>query len=794
MSVACYHCGEDCGKHPVMWDEKPFCCEGCKTVYDILKENKLYTYYEMDNAPGIKVNEVNYGNKYAYLDNSEIIHSLLDFTEGEYSRITFFIPSIHCSSCIWLLENLHRFKNGIVHSNVNFVKKEVYITFKQDEISLRKLVELLVSISYVPQITLDSAKRKDKKSSSKQLIYKLGIAGFAFGNIMLLSFPEYFSGKYLIESHYRVFFSWLNLILALPVVFYSSSDYFSSAFKNLFHGIVNIDLPVSIGIITIFLRSSYEIISQTGAGYMDSLTGLVFFLLIGKWYQNKTYQALSFNRDYKSYFPIAVTRLNNNNEESIPLDKINTGDILIVRNKELIPADSTLVKGQGNIDYSFVTGESTPVEKSTGESILAGGRQIGSLIQLKVNKKVEQSYLTQLWNQDVTSTKTMKSITTFIDKVSKYFTIIIILIATITGVYWLFINPGMAMNAFTSVLIIACPCALALTIPFTFGSTMRVFGKNEFYIRKTDVIEKLTKIDTIVFDKTGTITQTGKVNIHFEGEKLTNEEIKLIKSVTRHSSHPLSNNLFNYLPGNDFFEVTRFEEIPARGIKAKINGSEIKIGSEEFVSNKKNNSSQLSTNVFISINNNTKGFFKIENKYRKNLNVLVSKLRTVFSVHLLSGDNEAEREKLLPIFKDKGKIHFNQSPTDKLKYVNKLKEFGKKVLMIGDGLNDAGALNVSDVGISIADDVYHFTPASDAILKGEKFGDLYQFIKFTKSSLSIVYISLGISFLYNFVGIFFAVQGYLTPIVSAILMPLSSVSVVAFVTFSVLVSARLKKL
>ena len=462
----------------------------------------------------------------------------------------------------------------------------------------------------------------------------------------------------------------------------------------------------------------------------------------------------------------------------------------MVRNQELIPADATIVRGDGNIDYSFVTGESLPVSKRKGDSIFAGGRQIGSVLELEVVKDVEQSYLTQLWNQERSDDQYESKLNHLVNNVSQYFTIIIVTIATIAGVFWLFADPEVAVFAFTSVLIVACPCALALTIPFTFGSTMRNFGRRGLYLKRTDVIEQLHKVDAIIFDKTGTITHSKSMKVDFIGEELNDEQLLMIKSMVRHSTHPLSAALFQNLEGDEYMEVENFTEIPAMGITGEIKGVKINLGSRKFVTGKDDEEEGLKTSVYVNLDNHVLGHFQLENKYREGLKEVISTLSNKYDLHLLTGDNEVEKKNLLPLFGNENQLHFNQSPSDKLNYIKSLKENGKTVLMIGDGLNDAGALNESNVGITIADDVYHFSPACDAILESSKFKDLTSFLGFTNTSLNIVKVSFVISFLYNIVGIFFAVQGLLTPIFAAILMPVSSVSVVAFATMMVSLASK----
>ncbi|NQU35355.1 MAG: heavy metal translocating P-type ATPase metal-binding domain-containing protein, partial [Bacteroidetes bacterium] len=369
MGLPCIHCGEDCGNHPIIWDDKLFCCNGCSTVFQILNQGKLKKYYDIQPMSGIKVEQTDVTDKYTYIDNDEIREKLLDFSDGGISKVTLFIPTIHCASCIWLLENLHTINAGIITSSVNFPKKIVSVTYKEDEISLRQLVELLVTIHYVPEITLDQLDKKESNKSERDLLLKIGIAGFSFMNVMLYNFPEYLPGGDELSDLFTSFFGIMSFILALPVVIYCANDYYLSAYKGLKHKIINIDLPITLGVLTLFLQSSYEVITGNGIGYMDSLIGLVLFLLIGKWYQGKTYRALSFERDYKSYFPVAVTKIVDNKESTIPLSRLLVKDQLLIRNQEIIPADSLLLVGDANIDYSFVTGESIPISKKIGENI-----------------------------------------------------------------------------------------------------------------------------------------------------------------------------------------------------------------------------------------------------------------------------------------------------------------------------------------------------------------------------------------------------------------------------------------
>ncbi|WP_166964920.1 heavy metal translocating P-type ATPase [Yeosuana marina] len=784
----CFHCGLDTkDTEVIIFDNKPFCCNGCKTVYEIFSANDLTCYYDLQQAPGATPKEIE--GKYNFLDNSKIIDQLLEFNDGKTQIVTLYIPHIHCSSCIWILENLNKIHPAISSSIVNFGKKNIRITFNSEAISLKDLVILLNSIGYEPFISLDDYST-GKKHIDRSLIYKLGIAGFAFGNIMFLSFPEYFEVNEFWLDQYKPLFRWIMFAFSLPVVFYCSQEYFISAYKGLRSKILNVDVPIALGILVLFIRSTIEIIFNYGSGFFDSLSGLVFFLLLGKFFQQKTYTFLSFERDYKSYFPIGITKITSEEkEESIQVYDIKKGDRLLIRNEELIPVDCILIKGRAHIDYSFVTGESKVVKKTSGDKLFAGGKQLEGSIEVDVLKTVEQSYLTQLWSNDVFKTDKEQSFTSITNNISQYFTIAVLSIALITTTYWLLVDSSKALNVFTAVLIIACPCAFALSAPFTYGNILRILGNKKFYLKNASVIEQLAKINTIIFDKTGTITANKDTSINYEGIELSPEEESLLKSTLRGSNHPLSRSLYNLLKEHDILPLDTYQEYLGEGITGQYKKNQIKIGSAPFVGYAADTST-LNTTVHVSSNDTYKGKFTFYNAYRKGLSQLFNKLKKQYDLAILSGDNAGEKENLTKLLPAKTKLLFNQKPEDKLEYIKYHQSEGANVLMIGDGLNDAGALAQSNVGIAISENVNVFSPACDAILDASKFNQLYEYIKISKTALKIIKWSFVLSFIYNVFGLYFAVTGQLAPVVAAILMPLSSISIVSFTTLATNIAGR----
>ncbi len=772
--VHCKHCGEECQDTSIQIEEKYFCCEGCKMVYEILNEQDLCAYYQIDEKAGISLRGRTQAH-YAYLDDSEVVQKIVEYADEKQTKVSFHLPDIHCASCIWLLENLYKLNDGIIHSQVNFLKKRIYITFDPQSTNLRKVVELLASVGYAPALNLNELEKPTTKAVAKSLVYKLGVAGFAFGNIMLLSFPEYLG---LEETYFQQWFGYLNIALSIPVLLYCGRDYLQSAWLGIQQRQLNIDVPISIGILALFLRSVYEIVTATGAGYLDSLAGLIFFLLIGKWFQQKTYYNLSFERDYKSYFPISAMVKRAKELVPVALNKLQIGDILVVKNQELIPADGLILKGNANIDYSFVTGESAPVQKQVGEKIFAGGKQIGGDLEISITKTIAQSYLTELWNNTAFEKEEPQS-TQLANQIGKFFTVVILMVAFFTLAYWLPRNVSVAFNAFTAVLIIACPCAVALSIPFTYGNVLRVLARYQFYIKHINVIDRMQRLQQIVFDKTGTLTDNTQPLIHFHGSALTDKEKQLIRSVVYQSSHPLSRALDKHFIEFKLLNISKIEEVVGKGIIAEIDGIPVRVGAASLMLDVKNEIKIDQKGVFIEINNELKGYFSFQNRYRKNLSSLLSELGSRYELALLSGDNDSERTRLQPYFSSNAELHFNKTPQDKLNFIQQVQQH-KKVMMIGDGLNDAGALKQSDVGIVITENINNFSPACDAILTAEHLDKLPKYLNYIRQSRTVVFGAYFLALIYNIIGLSFAVQGLLSPVIAAILMPLSSITIVVF--------------
>jgi len=780
----CFHCGTRCRGEVFTLLEKSFCCQGCKTVFEILSENGLNDFYSLSENAGVRVKRATRADQFSYLDAPAVLERLVNFTNGKLTRITFHIPSMHCIACVWLLENLFRLKAGIGQSQVNFPRKELSLSFENEKVKLSEVVGLLAALGYEPELKFSDLENHAKKPVNRRLWLQMGIAGFAFGNIMLFSISAYLGLDSFSGPGFKKLVGYISLFLALPVVTYSAWDYWRSSIISLRQKLLTIDVPIAAGILAIYAQSAYEVLSGVGEGYFDSLCGLIFFLLCGRLFQQKTYDRLAFDRDYKSFFPLSVTRIAHGTEETAALAQVETGDHLLVRNGELIPADARLVSGAAVIDYSFVTGESEPVEKQAGDHLYAGGRQMGGAIEIETVKAVSQSYLTSLWNQEAFRKENSETLATLTNIFSERFTRIVIAIAAGSAVFWWPTSPALAIKAFTSVLIVACPCALALAAPFTLGTALRALGKRNIFVKSPVVLETLARVTAVVFDKTGTLTAAGAGSIRFEGNALNDQEKGWVFSLSRHSTHPYAVRISEALAEEQYPQVVRsFLETTGCGIEANIGSNEIWMGSAAWLATRNvaaPKGAMKGSHVHLAINGTYRGCFVLASALREETEQLIGSLRANHQLALLSGDNDKDRAKFQALFGTESRLAFNQSPVEKLAFIRSLQGEGNTVMMVGDGLNDAGALKQSDVGVAVVERISAFSPASDIIVAAGAVPKLAAALKFSKGAVRIVRVSFLISGFYNVIGIAIAASGSLSPIVCAILMPLSSVSVVGF--------------
>lgn len=774
----CFHCGDEI-VNEIVYKDKSFCCEGCKGVYQIINNAGLDEFYQVNNATeavGTKVGT-------SYLDSlldEKIADSLLSYKNNDYAIVSFVLPDIHCASCVWLLERLNQLNPNIIHSEIQFLKKRVTIRYDYHKTSLFDVAQLLQKIGYPPQFYRGETKKKDKS-----LLIKIGVAGFCFGNVMLLSFPDYVSE--FTDLQLKDFFAYLSIILSLPVLFYCASIFYKNVYLGFKSKRLSIDFPIVLGIIALFTRSLYDIFILNEPGYLDSFTGLIFFLLLGKWFQSKVFDELSFERNAQDYLPLAILKKTADDFTITPLDAIKIGDTIKVRKNEIIPFDGAILSNNALIDYSFITGEVLPEEKLKNESIFCGGKVVGNDIEIAVSN-TQRSNLFSLW-QNNSSDKEIS------DKLIVAFTIIVVSLGIIAFGYHY--NISGFQNAFiatTSVWIVACPCALALVQPTIWGTIIRRVAKHGIFLKSAKVVEKMKNVQNIVLDKTGTLTAK-EYQCNFvpqDNLSLNIEQVfPYIYAIAQQANHALAAILLQNLAAyKKEVELNFFEELDAQGMTAQCALGNIKIGKLSYLNLPSNNNQEGKIEIWAQLNNELLGCFYIALEDRHQLNEILIALGKHNQTYLLSGDPNLNKTKYQQWIKPEN-IFSNQNPSDKKNRVDELKNKATTV-MIGDGINDSLALQSADVGLAVVEQNGAFFPKCDGIILGTSLQNVPEMIEGIKKTNIIRNICFGFSFLYNSLGVYLAFNLQLTPLTASILMPVSTVTVIGLTIYLVKKSLRFK--
>lgn len=811
--MACAHCGDPCTPRPVRRNGENFCCSGCATAYQLIHELGMEDFYALNEAPGAPVRD---GGDWSWMDEPVLQERLIRFRKGNRAVVQFRLPSIHCSSCVWLLERMPEYVDGVIDARVHYGRRELELHFDPEAVRLSAVATQLQRLGYAPAINradLDGESEGQLRSRARDpLLKRLGVAGFCAGNIMLLSFPDYFHWDPVTAGPMYGLVNVLKVVLALPVLFYSGSIYWRAAWLSLKTRVPSVDIPIALGMLALAVRSFYDIVSASGEGYLDSLAGLVFLLLVGRWFQDRVHGFLSFRRDYRSFFPASVLKEEGETRRAVLPDDLEPGDVILVRPGEVVPADADLLE-EARVDYHFLTGESEPIPMASGERCYGGGRILGSPARLKVAKRLGTSYLASLWERDAlreeaqtgsagqetsgpsgrasaqpSARPKLRQVT---DRLSRWFTPLVVVLALASAALWWSAGPAKALEVLTAVLIVACPCGLALAAPFALGHALRYFDRAGLHLRDTAAIERLAALNALVFDKTGTLTAPGAGELRCTpvGGELSADERRAVAAVAAGSAHPVSRRLAEAW-GGDLVPLARaLRETPGAGIEGSVSQAEdpasawtVRIGSAAYCGVAE---ADTQPGTALCINGRLRAWVHVQPTMRPGSAEALQALgeapraggRPRYRMELLSGDQDQDRQRLEGLFPATAELHFGVSPHDKLARIEALRAEGHTVGMFGDGLNDAGALAASDAGLAVADDLSGYFPASDGVLEASALGRLPQLLQYARAMRGAVWVAIGVSFAYNLVGLSFAVSGRLTPLVAAILMPISSLTV-----------------
>ncbi|RJQ15307.1 MAG: heavy metal translocating P-type ATPase [Nitrospiraceae bacterium] len=794
----CDHCllefpGREAVHVEVNGQKKVFCCHGCNGIYRLINDEGLSDFYDRRDSwvPGPADDKP--------VDIAAFNENLRQ--AGNEIETDIVLDGIRCASCVWLNEKILLKTNGVTYANVNYATHRAKVRWDPEKASIDKIVERIKSIGYTPKPFVAKAYEMEMEGRRKDLLLRFGTASFFSMQLMLYSvalYAGYFQG---IDKETKNIFHWISLLLTTPVLFYSGMPFIKGAAGGLRHLNFNMNLLVATGAGSAYLYSIHEMFSG-GKVYFDTSAMIITLILLGRYIEagakGKASQALThlLSLSPKEARRIAGADVNTSlrSSESIPISSIKAGDMIEVVPGEKIPLDGTVIEGSSEVDESMLTGESRPVSKAEGSDVFCGTQNLYGNFIFRVKRAAGDTVLSQIIKTVEDAQARRAPVQAAADRVVGIFVPAILFLSLVTCVYRLS-NGGPAteavMNA-VSVLVIACPCALGLATPLAILAGTANGASKGILIKGGDVIEKSRDIGVVVLDKTGTITEGHSVLSSFHGIGIPDETaLCLAASLERLSEHSIGKAIVGAARGLKLHDVTDFKAYPGRGISGGINGKGVLIGNrtfmtsygidiahdDELLNEAGSRESTGATVVYLSYDGKLAGTFSVSDTVRKEAAEVIQMLKhNGLDVVMITGDN---LKTATAVSREAGidTVKAQMSPVEKAEEIRHMQEKGRRVIMVGDGINDAPALVQADVGIAMGRATDIALESSDMVLMRNDLRLLPDAVSLSKKTFSIIRQNIFWAFFYNAVAVPLAVLGILHPIVAAGAMALSSLSV-----------------
>lgn len=779
--MKCYHCNLEIQKeYSIKIDNKTYkmCCYGCLAVFQFIIKSNLEDYYKNREYPGNKI-EFETENESFFDKNSYKEKSLLK------KNITLSIDGISCAACIWLIEKHFSKINGIEFFKTNLITSKSNITWNENLINLETILNEFKKIGYKAYPYKTKFQEEINKKEYNEGLKNLIISGLGMMQVMMLSFALYIGEFYDISFNYWLFIRWISFIISTPILFISGKKIINNAFRSLKNKSIGMDFTISLSLIIAYVASIINLIYIEGDVYFDSICMFIFFLLTARFLEMRT-------RHHAMEIIISLENLNNNivrkikkkKELYVPLKKIKKNNKIIVKPGEIIPLDGIIKSGFTTVDESMLTGEFKPINKKKNNHVTGGTTNINNKIIIKVINNYKKSKLNKIIKllEKTTSSKILNN--NLINKISKYFVISVLLLTIIITVIWKFIGHENVLNITLSMLVITCPCALSLAIPTTLTTSVNALAKKGIIINKENVFEDINKCTDIIFDKTGTLS----INKYYikKIKLFRNISIKKILSLTTYienqSSHPISNAFTkNKKYIYSITENEKTKNIISKGIVGYFKKMKYIIGNinlKNIISKKRSKFLKTKFTIFLKDKNGIIASFKLINPIRKNTKKCIKDLKILNKkIHILTGDPSKQALNL----KKKLNVDYiknNFTIKKKYIYIKNMQKNNKKTIMIGDGINDALALNISNVSISMGSGTDLAKINSNIILLNNNLSNIKKLILHSKRTNKIINQNISWAIVYNISGLLIASLDLITPYYSAIGMSLSSLFVV----------------
>ena len=795
MSNTCFHCGLEVTSHNriqtnIEQTPQDFCCAGCASVCQIIHQSGLGAFYAQQTSSMLPAVTLEYPLE--FYDAPAFQQPFLESAPEGEKIITLISDTIHCAACVWLIEKALNTLTGVNWVRANLTDKRIRLSWNENDIQLSQIMQRLADLGYSAMPFEQNIAEQIANRSNKAMLYKIGFAAFTMMNLLWISIALYTGAS---EGKYHQYFQWLGFALATPTLFYSGSGFLKSAYTGLRNGLMNMDVPISIGALTTYFYSVYVLLgfSVKGEVYFDTVVNFIFVILIGRYLENSAKKSsISASSSLQQLQPKVALVIKDKDEIITPIAAININDRVLIRPGERIPVDGYVRSGTSDTDESLLSGESRPVAKEAGDEVFAGSVNGQGALEIVVSQTLKQSVLGKIVSLVESTQHNKSAVVCSIDRIIPYFVGVTIFLALATFVYWYPEDFDLALLSATSVLIITCPCAFGLATPMSIAVASGAAIKEKMLIKNSDTLEVLNQVDWVVFDKTGTLT-LGEFKVEQVVCSLAQQQVKesdlmqIMASIEKYSEHPLAQaivvkNQQALLATNDF------QSTPGQGVSASIDGVAYKIGKLSFVDSsqqvdtdmlKKSQQIELqgSSCIWCANQDQVLGFVALSDQIKADAKATVAQLlATGKQVGILSGDSQAVTQKVADYLGIKHVVA-QALPEDKANYIKQLQQH-HQVLMIGDGVNDAPALVQADASMAIGSGSDVSVNHADVVLLKSTLSPILAMITLAQRTSRTIKQNITFALLYNALMVPLAMMAKVTPLFAAIAMPISSLIVI----------------
>ncbi len=784
----CFHCGLGIPKGLTLTarineTDQPVCCNGCKGVAETIAGTGLSNYYKFRTQAADRPSDDRSSQFQAY-DSPAIQRSFVTSETPDTATAHFIVKNIHCAACIWLIENTLSSLPGVCSANVQLENNQALIKWSPNQLKLSKIMARLNAIGYELLPYSPDAADAVRKAESRQAIFRLGVAGIGMMQVMMMAIGLYAGALQGIEPEYRTLLRWVSLLIATPVVFYSAQPFFQAAWRDLKTRNLTMDFPVALAIGAAYSASAWVTLFGGEEVYFDSVTMFTFFLLLGRFLETRartrSEQAIAHLR---ATLPQLVQRLTANGSELISRSLVEVNDQLLVKKGDTIPADGKVIHGQTRVDESALTGEFLLINKQKDDAVTGGTINQANPFTMKVTAVGSDTRFSTILRLVAEASGKKPRIAIVSNRVASYFVAAVLSIAAAVALFWINFDQTQAFAITLSVLVITCPCALSLATPAALTAATSYFRNLGIVVLNGQVFETLPQIRHIIFDKTGTLTE-GNLSI-IESQALSNSYTlqqctELAAALEHGSEHPIATAF-----GSSQRLPSHVKMVTGKGIEGNFDGQLLRIGSWSYCSEwfdqpvpEPSNPRPSLTPVFLSSVQHPLALFLLDDTLRSQAHHVIEQLKgDGYAVHLLSGDHSQRVEH---VANQLSIDHYlgSATPEDKLTYLTSLQDNGNKILMIGDGINDAPVLSKADVSITVSNASDLAKLNADIVLLSPNLSLIVSCLKQAKRTRTIIIENISWAILYNLSALPLAACGLVAPYAAALGMSSSSLLVV----------------